>query len=155
MPEKTVLILGGGVGGVVTASLLRKELGNEHHITLLDKQPRHYFAPSFPWVAVGSRQPSGTYRELSLLSKKGIQFLQREVKKLDLEQNRVLTNEEELSYDYLVVSLGAELAPEAVPGFAETAYSYYTLDEATRLHQALQGFSGGNLAFLIASTPFK
>lgn len=155
MPEKTVLILGGGVGGVVTANLLRRELGREHKIVVVDRESRHYFAPSFPWVAVGSRQPSATYRDLRLLSRKGIEFLQQEVEKLEPERNVVLTKEGELGYDYLVVALGAELAPETLPGFADAAHTYYSLDGAVRLHQALQSFSGGNVAFLISSIPFK
>lgn len=155
MPDKTVLILGGGVGGVVAANLLRKKVGRAHRIVVVDKESRHYFAPSFPWVATGSRQASTTYRELNRLSHKGIEFLQQEVEKLDPERNVVVTKEEEFRYDYLVVALGAELAPEIVPGLSDTAHTYYTLDGALRLHQALQDFKGGNVAFLIASLPFK
>ena len=32
---KTILILGGGIGGIVTASLLRKQLPREHRIILV------------------------------------------------------------------------------------------------------------------------
>ena len=36
-------------------------------------------------------------------------------------------------YDYLVVALGAELAPDAIPGLASGAHTFYTLDGSARL----------------------
>ena len=33
-----------------------------------------------------------------------------------------------MNYDYLIAALGAELAPEAIPGLAETAHTYYKLE---------------------------
>ena len=43
---KTVLILGGGVGGVVAARALRKRLGRRHRLVLIDREPQHLYAPS-------------------------------------------------------------------------------------------------------------
>ena len=40
---KTVLILGGGIGGVVATSKLRRALSREHRIVLVSKPPRIYF----------------------------------------------------------------------------------------------------------------
>ena len=45
MPGKAVLILGGGVGGLVTANKLRQRLGREHQVVLLDHESKHIFWP--------------------------------------------------------------------------------------------------------------
>ena len=44
---KQILILGGGIGGLVAANKLRKKLGKEHKITLIDKNDKHVYAPFF------------------------------------------------------------------------------------------------------------
>ena len=51
----TVLILGGGVGGLVAANLLRRQLDRSHRIVLLDRQARHVFTASFLWMMLGWR----------------------------------------------------------------------------------------------------
>ena len=38
MAAKTILILGGGVGGIVTANALRRQLDAEHRIVVVDKR---------------------------------------------------------------------------------------------------------------------
>lgn len=41
----SVTVLGGGVGGVITANLLRKRLPDEYEIALIDRETNHVFAP--------------------------------------------------------------------------------------------------------------
>jgi len=53
MAGKTVLVLGGGAGGVVAANELRSKLGREQRIVLVDRQTHHLFYPSFLWVMMG------------------------------------------------------------------------------------------------------
>jgi sulfide:quinone oxidoreductase len=61
----TITILGGGVGGLVTARELRKRLGKEHEIVLVDRESRHVFSPSFLWLMVGKRRPEQVWSDLS------------------------------------------------------------------------------------------
>jgi len=46
MAGKTILILGGDVGGVVTANALRRQLDAEHRIVVVDKRAEYVFTPS-------------------------------------------------------------------------------------------------------------
>jgi len=48
MAGKTVVVLCGGVGGLVTASKLRKRLGREHPVVLVDREGRHLLQPPRP-----------------------------------------------------------------------------------------------------------
>ncbi|MDO8532822.1 MAG: FAD/NAD(P)-binding oxidoreductase [Dehalococcoidia bacterium] len=155
MSGKRVVILGGGVGGVVAANRLRKALGKEHQVTVIDQTRTHSFAPSYLWLMVGQRKPEGISRDLGRLERKGIEFKQAAVQRIDTERSIVATDKGEESYDYLVVSLGARMAPEALPGFAAGARSYYTLEEAVKLRDALPQFQGGKVVLLISSMPFK
>jgi len=83
MAGKTVLILGGGVGGLVASSELRKKLGREHRVVLVEKETHHVFAPSFTWVILGWRDPSRISRELGLLKRKGIEYVNAEALEID------------------------------------------------------------------------
>jgi sulfide:quinone oxidoreductase len=51
--------------------------------------------------------------------------------------------------------LGAELAPQAVPGFTDRAYNLYDADGALKFRESLQQFRKGTIAILITRTPFK
>ena len=113
---KTVVVLGGGVGGVVTARELRKRLARPHRIELIDREREHLFAPSLLWLMVGLRRAESIKRPLSRLERKGIEVRHGEVEKIDAEARRVTVGGNAIDADYLVVSLGAELEPETVPG---------------------------------------
>ena len=54
-----------------------------------------------------------------------------------------------------MIALGADLDLNAVPGLAEAAQSFYTLDGAVRLRAALGRFTGGRIVLLIPRVPFK
>src|SRR3989304_1352146 len=75
MAGKTVVILGGGVGGLVTANELRKRLSREHRVVLVDKEGRHIFWPSLLWLQIGLREPKSITRDLSRLERKGIEVV--------------------------------------------------------------------------------
>ena len=155
MAGKTVLILGGGVGGLVASNALRKKLGREHRIVLVDKETRHVFAPSFTWVMLGWRDPPRISRELDLLKKKGIEYVNAEAFEIDPGNRLVKTGAGDFAYDYLIVALGAELNPRAVPGLSEAAHTPYSLEGSVALRDALKGFGGGKVAVVISALPFK
>jgi sulfide:quinone oxidoreductase len=50
--SKAVVILGGGVGGIVVANELRRELPPHHRVIVVERNARHAFAPSFLWLNV-------------------------------------------------------------------------------------------------------
>jgi len=155
MKGKTILILGGGVGGIITANALRQQLADEHRIVVVDKRAEYVFTPSLLWVMVGWRQPKQITKGLRRLLRSGVEVLQAEVQAVDVDRNRVHTSDEELAYDYLVVALGADLAPDAIPGFSEAAHTPFDLEGAVNLWSVLQGFKGGRVAVLVSALPYK
>ncbi len=155
MPARTVVILGGGVGGIITANNLRRRLPDEHRIVLVERNAEHAFAPSFLWLMTGDRSPEQVRRPLVQLLRTGVEFVHGSVEGIDLNRRRIVTSAEDITYDYLVVALGAELAPETIPGLAEDAQTFYTLDGASRLRDTLARFSGGRVAVVVAAMPYK
>ncbi|MEZ0349136.1 MAG: FAD-dependent oxidoreductase [Thermus sp.] len=142
-----VLVLGGGSGGLVAANKVKKLLGREVEVTLVDKSAYHEFMPAYPWVAFGMREPEEVRRPLANLEKRGIQYLQATVEALDPAHSKVRTSAGELTYDYLIVSLGAE----AMPSPAKDGHAPWSLEGALRLRQALKDFKGGRVVVGVSS----
>lgn len=67
----------------------------------------------------------------------------------------MFTSAGEIPFDYLVVAVGAELTPDAIPGLAEASQTFYTFEGASKLYKALAGFAGGNIAVVVAAMPYK
>jgi sulfide:quinone oxidoreductase len=150
-----VLILGGGVGGQVVANELRRVLPGAHRVTLVERNCRHAFAPSFLWVMTGDRQPEQVTRDLRDLLHPGVEVVEGDIRAIDLANHRVELDRDSLAYDYLVVALGAELAPDAIPGLQDGAHTFYTLEGATRLRAALDATTGGTVAVVVSALPYK
>ena len=155
MNGKNVVILGGGSGGLATAGRLKELLGDKVNITTIDKESTFVMGFSLLRVMIGEKTEQEVGVPKEKISQKGIKFVNSEVNEIDTtEKNVVKTGQGEFAYDYLVVALGAELAPEKVPGF-ESAFHMYTLEDAKKLRDALSSFRGGSLRLIVSSTPFK
>lgn len=151
----TALILGGGVGGLVAANRLRRLLPSEHRVVLIDREPRHLYQPSLLWLAVGSRQPERIQRPLDRLRRKGIEVLTAEISAIEPSTRSVVAGGTELVGDVMIVSLGADLAPDAIPGLAAAGHNLYTLTGAMAFRDALAGFRAGRIVVLTAAPAYK
>ncbi|MEW5786068.1 MAG: FAD/NAD(P)-binding oxidoreductase [Bacillota bacterium] len=152
---ETVLVLGGGPGGVVAANVLSKYLPKNYRVILVDRNDSHSFRSSYPLLLVNRRRPAQISRKLEDLSRKGIEFIQAEIEQVRPEARLVETSRGALDYDYLVISLGAEQHPETVPGMAEGSYNPWILEGANRLRRQLASFKRGKIVMFIASLPFS
>jgi len=153
---RTVVILGGGVGGIVAARELRRRLPRPHRIVLVDREREHLFAPSLLWLMVGQREAASIRRPLGRLERKGIEVRIGEVEHIDPATRRVtLAGGEALAADYLVISLGAELDPASIPGLAEAGHNFYTLRGAEACRDALRTLRAGRIVVLTAAPAYK
>jgi sulfide:quinone oxidoreductase len=114
----TIVILGGGIGGISAAFELKDALGDKHDIVLVSDQDNFEFTPSNPWVAVKWRKPEAIRLDLrELMPKHGIRFVGTAAKRVQPESHGlVLENDEVLSYDFLVIASGPRLAFDEIPG---------------------------------------
>jgi sulfide:quinone oxidoreductase len=152
---KTVLVLGGGVGGLVAAHELRKQLPRPHRVVMIERSATHLFYPSLLWLMIGQRKPQDISRPLATLAQKGIEVVQGEITALDAETRTIQVDGQQRSFDYLIIALGAELAPETVPGLSQAGYNLYTLEGMENLYRALSTFKAGKLVLVVANIPYK
>ena len=152
---QTVVILGGGVGGLVAARELRRLLPREHRVVVVDKQREHLFAPSLLWLLVGQREANAIQRPVKQLERHGIEVRHGEIEKIDPVTRQVTVSGEVLAADHLIVALGAELAPELVPGLAESGHNFYTLEGAEHLRAALATIRKGRVVVMTAAPAYK
>ena len=152
--QLTVIILGAGIGGVVTANVLAKKVGKTARIILIDKQKNHVFPPAFLHLMVGERKPQDVQKPLSLLKKKGIEVITDEVTKINHKEKTVKTAHHQFSYNYLVIALGAQMFPENIVGLS-TGYNLYSFEDVEKLKVSLEKFTKGKIAIVISSLPFK
>jgi sulfide:quinone oxidoreductase len=153
--SKTVLVLGGGVGGLIAARELRRRLSRRHRIVLIDREREHLFAPSLLWLMVDLRDPATIKRPLERLERRGIEVWQGEIEQIDPTIRSVTVEGEKLVADYLIVSLGAELAPENVPGLQEAGHNFYTLPGAESLRAFLASLKSGRIVVMTAAPAYK
>jgi sulfide:quinone oxidoreductase len=153
--SQTVLILGGGIGGVATARALRQQLPKQHRVVLVDREHDHVFAPSLLWLMVGQRTAGAITRPLAGLARKGIEVRLGNVDHIDPAARTVTVSGETLSCDYLVITLGADLAPEGIPGLSAAGHNFYTCAGAESLWTALQKLRTGRIVVLTAAPAYK
>lgn len=154
MSGKTVMVLGGGIGGIVAANKLHHLLRDDR-VIVVDKSPRHSFTGSYMWILNGSRVGSQVEKDLSVLGKKGIEFVQGDVSGIDATVGKVTVGGKEMGYDHLVVSLGADLDPGSIPGLSRAGINIYSVDGLTEAHQELAKFQGGRVVIAICRMPYK
>ncbi|MBL8960878.1 MAG: NAD(P)/FAD-dependent oxidoreductase [Gemmatimonadetes bacterium] len=155
MQAKTVLVLGGGVGGIVAANHLRRRLPRQHRVILVDRERAHLFQPSLLWLAVGDRTPASIQRPLERLLQKGIEVITGEITEIDPTTRTIRAGGQDVSGDALIVALGADLAPDAIPGLAAAGHNLYTLEGATTFRGALAACRGGRIVVLTAAPAYK
>jgi sulfide:quinone oxidoreductase len=156
-----ILILGGGVGGTLTANLLVKKLRaridrGEVQVQVVDATGQHVYQPGFMYIAMGGERAANLERpELSLLDKR-VDLVIGEVERIDAEHRVVtLTDGLPLGYDHLVLATGSRIVPEAIEHFDTEAQHFYSAEAAARLRTALDRFEGGRIVIGIAGMPYK
>ncbi len=159
-PHK-IVILGGGTGGTLTANRLLKEYGAEAHITVVDHDDRHVYQPGLLFVPFGLADPERIVRTRSAQLHTGIHFVLSELDRVETDADAVhLADGTVLDYDVLVIATGVTLLPGETegllgPGWNDTVFTFYDLEGAVALRDALAEFAGGKLVVNLVDMPIK
>jgi len=112
-----IVVAGASFAGLTAAFELKRELKDKAELTVIDRHSQFVFIPSLIWVVPGWRRAEQiTFDLRSSLQSKGIRFVVAPVGRFDPERNRVITDQGEFEYDYLVISTGPHFDWDAVPG---------------------------------------
>jgi NADH dehydrogenase len=132
-PKGRVLILGGGFAGIGAA---RKLKDADVDVVLVDRHDYHTFQPLLYQVATDLLETSSVGHPLRDLfhDQPNVAVHQASVTGIDLGKRTVTFAEmTPISYDHLVIALGAEVNFFGTAGAAEHAFPMYTLEDAARL----------------------
>lgn len=151
---KRILILGGGIGGILTANAIARQLRKgEAEVTLLSLSGRHLFQPGLLHLPFGKATSRTLGKPLRKLLHNDVNLFIGHVDQLDTDNQRVsLADGAAYHYDYLVLATGSIPEPDLVPGLREDGYHFHTVEAALRLHATLQHFRGGRI--VVGATSF-
>ncbi len=153
-----IVILGGSFGGLSAAYELRRHLSPERaEVTLVAKDERFSFVPSFPWVAMGRR----TLEQISFplaapLASRQVRFASETVMGIDTAAKVVATAPAEHHYDFLVIATGHRSANEAVQGlgpFDGPGHSPMSAPETTELAGAIRSLLANPGPVVVGAAP--
>jgi NADH dehydrogenase len=140
-----VVILGGGFAGLAAARALRAA---PVRITLIDRSNHHLFQPLLYQVATAALSApdiSAPIRKL-LWSQRNATVWMAHVHRIDVQKRRVLLEDGETRYDYLVVALGMSHAYFGYDHWADHAPGLKTLGEALDVRRRiLRAFEAAEL----------
>jgi sulfide:quinone oxidoreductase len=139
-----IVVLGAGLGGVIAAYEIQRKLRTEDRLTVISKGDTFHFVPSNPWVAVDWRKRKEIEVALPpIMKRKGIDFISVGAKKVHPAANTVeLEDGRSISYDYLVISTGPDLAFDEIEGLGPdgSTQSICHVDHADKARAAFEAF---------------
>jgi len=151
-----VVILGGGFGGLSAANELRNSLSSSQiKITVIDK--KDWFMVGFAklWIINGTRTFENSIGSLNELQKKEIDFIKDEIMTINLENKNIETKSQNISFDFLIISMGAILAPQKISGLEENGFNLYDHNQLSEIHDRLGNMKSGKIAIVIMGMPYK
>jgi len=150
----TVLILGGGFGGVAAAVSLSKLLTPDDDIVLVDKRDAFYFGFRKTWAFLGSATMEDGMRPLKALERLGIDVRLGTIESIDPSTLSAVVDGERIAANAMVVALGAEAKPQSMPGLTQYGLNFYDPLNIESEAARLAAFEGGRVAIVLPSTPY-
>jgi len=152
-----IVILGGGVGGTLLANVLARRLrADEAQIVVIDSHGEHKYQPGWLYLPFGEETVENLVRPERHLLNDRVHLALGQATKIVPDRHLIeMSDGSAVPYDILVLSTGADIAPDAVPGYAEGAHHFYSEAAALNLHEQLERFQGGKLVVGVADIPYK
>ena len=156
-----IVIIGGGTGGTLAANRLRRQLGEEVEIVVVDRNDEHIYQPGLLFIPFGLEKPEGIMRSRRDQLRKGVDFRLGEVDWVETESNAVhLADGNALEYDVAVIASGATLLYDETEGLRgtgwhERVHAFYSIEDAVALREALARFERGRLVVNLIDMPIK
>ena len=161
-PRPRVLIVGGGFAGLTAA---RRIARLPVQATVVDRKNHHTFQPLLYQVATAGLSPGEIAAPIRwiLRANSNVEVLLEEVVDFKLEQKQVITKEQVLDYDFLVIASGASHAYFGHPEWEPLAPGLKTIEDALEIrrrvllafelaergNQAAEGQGGSPLQFVV------
>lgn len=157
-----VVIIGGGIGGIVTAKYLRL-INDQVKITVIEPNSKYTFCPGSNEILVG--QPLSDFERTYDHTKKRYNFdiVAEKVSAIDFDGKSVKTSGgQSIKYDSLVISPGPTFAFDDIEGYSEDLantkilHAWKAGKQTTMLRDQIRGMrQGGTMVIATPSMPFR
>ncbi len=153
-----VVVIGGGTGGIMTASRLRNK-NKDISIAIIEPSDTHYYQPASSLIGAGTYKMKNALRPQSTVIPKNTSWIKDQATQILPDENKVeMQKSGFVTYDYLIVATGVVNDLSQIEGLKEAVdkgvvCSNYINPEYT--WENLQQFKKGNAIFTQPSTPFK
>jgi sulfide:quinone oxidoreductase len=151
----SILILGGGFGGLAAAHELRARLPDNHEVRVVAADDHFYAGFAKIWDLVGARPLEQGTASLSTLEQHGIRFVQTRIATIDPFERRIETEAGSFGADFLLVALGAGPGPERFLKLHGPAHDLYDANELPQMRADLAHLDAGTLVVAILGAPYK
>ena len=134
--EAKIVIIGAGFGGLNAAKSLKK---SNVSVTIIDQFNYHLFQPLLYQVATAGLSPADISVPIrQVLSKqKNCKVLMATVNGINLENNTVITDAQNIPFDYLIVATGAKHSYFGNDNWQDDAPGLKNLDDATQIRRKI------------------
>ncbi|CAL2039190.1 unnamed protein product [Caenorhabditis brenneri] len=155
-----LLVVGGGAGGLGAASKFARKLP-KGSVGIVEPHEDHYYQPGFTLVGGGLMTLEANIRKEAKLIPRDATWIQNEVVLFTPTQNALtLKGGEDLSYDYMVIAMGAHLRFDKIKGALEAletagVCSNYSPFHVEKHFQEVLTFKGGNAIYTYPNAPIK
>ena len=138
--KNKIIVIGGGYAGLRAVEKLAKNPYNE--ITLLDKNPYHYMQTDVYDLIANEEDFAQVTVDLFTYCMgfdENVSFFKQEVKNIDFEHKKVITDIQRYTYDYLIIAVGSRTKFVAsVKGLREHSYGIKALHRAMYFKQKFE-----------------
>ena len=159
---KSLLILGGGTAGTITANKLRRRLpAADWAITVVDADDNHRYQPGYLFLPFGTYSSTQLTRSRRKNLRKEVPLVYGEIDRVVADGNHVLlTDGRRLDYDVLIIATGVSPRPDQTEGmlgdqWRESVHEFYTYEGSVALARKLETWAGGRLVINIVDMPIK
>ncbi len=140
MSKPKIVVLGAGYGGLMTVTRLQKMVGvNEADITLVNKNDYHYETTWLHEASAGTLHHDRVRYPISnVIDRSKVEFVQDCAIEIKTAEKKVILENGELNYDYLVIALGGESETFGIKGLKEYAFSIVNVNAARQIREHIE-----------------
>jgi NADH:ubiquinone reductase (H+-translocating) len=140
LSKPKIVVLGAGYGGLMTVTRLQKMVGvNEADITLVNKNDYHYETTWLHEASAGTLHHDRVrYPINNVIDRSKVHFVKDAAVEIKTAEKKVVLENGELDYDYLVVALGGESETFGIKGLKEYAFSIVNVNAARQIREHIE-----------------
>lgn len=140
MRKHKIVILGAGYGGLMTAVRLQKLVGvNEADIVLVNKNDYHYETTWLHEASAGTLHHDRVRYEIrDVIDRHKVEFVQDTAVEVKTAEKKVILENGEVTYDYLVIALGGEPETFGIKGLKEYAFGIMNVNSSRQLREHIE-----------------